>query len=217
MTPLFANRLEAGRQLAHLFVSPVPGPEPLVLGLPRGGIPVAAEIARQLDGPLEALVVRKLGVPGQEELAMGAIAPGGICHLNQHVIRHLGISPDSIAHVRQREERELARRNRLYRDNRPPPEVTDRSVIVVDDGIATGATMRAALLYLRTHHASRIVIATPIIAEATAVEMEQLADEVVAVRRTTEFSAVGEWYLDFAPPSDELIQRLLRARAPTSP
>ena len=217
MIPPFANRIEAGQQLARLFTSPVAGPEPLVLGLPRGGVPVAAEVARQLDGPLDALVVRKLGVPGQEELAMGAIAPGGICHLNPQVIRHLGISPDSITHVRQREERELARRNRLYRDNRPPPDVAGRHVILVDDGVATGATMRAAINYVRSHHASRLIVAAPVIAEATAQELEQLADEVVAVRREENFSAVGEWYLDFAPPNDELIQRLLRARAPTIP
>lgn len=216
MTP-FANRLEAGRQLARLFIAPPPGPDPLVLGLPRGGIPVAAEIARQLDAPLDALVVRKLGVPGQEELAMGAIAPGGICYLNQEVIRHLGISPDSITHVRQREEREIARRNRLYRDGRLPPSVAGRNVIVVDDGIATGATMRAAIAYLRAHHAHRVVLAAPVIAEGTAEELAQVVDDVVAVNRPATFTAVGEWYLEFAPPDDELIHHLLRTRAPATP
>lgn len=216
MSP-FANRLEAGRQLARLFPAPSPGPEPLVLGLPRGGVPVAAEVARQLDAPLDALVVRKLGVPGQEELAMGAIAPGGICHLNPTVIRHLGISPDSVAHVRQREERELARRNRIYRDGRPPPEVAGRHVIVIDDGIATGATMRAAIAYLRAHHAAHVVAAAPVMAESAAEEMAHLADEVVAVGRPAIFSAVGEWYLDFSPPDEDEIRRLLRARAPATP
>jgi putative phosphoribosyl transferase len=217
MTSPFAHRCDAGRQLARLFATPTPGPEPLVLGLPRGGVPVAAEVARQLDAPLDALVVRKLGVPGQEELAMGAIAPGGICHLNLAVIRQLGISPDSIAHVRQREERELARRNQLYRDGRLPPEVAGRHVIVVDDGIATGATMRAAIAFLRAHHAARIVAAAPVMAEGTAEELTDLADEVVAVKRPALFAAVGEWYVDFSPPSDEEIHRLLSARAPATP
>lgn len=217
MTTPFANRLEAGRQLARLFISPPPGPDPLVLGLPRGGVPVAAEIARQLDATLDALVVRKLGVPGQEELAMGAIAPDGICYLNQEVIRHLGISPDSITHVRQREERELARRNRLYRDGRPPPSVTGRNVIVVDDGIATGATMRAAIAFLRAHHAARVVVAAPVISADTAEELTQIVEEVVAVSRPAKFSAVGEWYLNFAPPDDELVHQLLCSRAPATP
>jgi predicted phosphoribosyltransferase len=188
-----------------------------VLGLPRGGVPVAHEVARQLDAPLDALVVRKLGVPGQEELAMGAIAPDGICQLNQAIIRHLGISPDSINHVRQREERELARRNRLYRDDRPPPEVAGRHVIVVDDGIATGATMRAAIAFLRAHHAARIVAAAPVIAESTAEELGSLADDVVAVLRPAAFSAVGAWYIDFSPPDDVVLHRLLRSRAPATP
>lgn len=213
----FADRMEAGRQLARLFAAPTPGPEPLVLGLPRGGVPVAAEVARQLDAPLDALVVRKLGVPGQEELAMGAVAPGGICYLNQAVIRHLGISPDSVAHVRQREERELARRNRLYREGRPAPEVSGRHVIVVDDGIATGATMRAAIAYLRAHHAARVVAAAPVMAESTADELSHLADEVIAVGRPSAFAAVGEWYRDFSPPEEAEIRRLLSARAPATP
>lgn len=213
----FANRSEAGRQLARLFLTPSPGPEPLVLGLPRGGVPVAAELARQLDTPLDALIVRKLGVPGQEELAMGAIAPGGICSLNQAVIRHLGISPDSIAHVRRREERELARRNQLYRDGRPPPEAAGRHVIVVDDGIATGATMRAAIAYLRAHHAARIVVAAPVMAESSAEDLGQLADDVIAVARPSTFAAVGEWYVDFSPPAEAEIRRVLSARAPATP
>jgi predicted phosphoribosyltransferase len=148
---------------------------------------------------------------------MGAIAPGGICSLNQSVIRRLGISPDSIAHARQREERELARRNRLYRAGRPPPEVAGRHVIVVDDGIATGATMRAALAFLRAHHATRITAAAPVMAEETAEELAHLADEVVAVHRPAAFQAVGEWYIDFSPPSDDEIRRLLSARAPATP
>lgn len=181
----------------------------IVLGLPRGGVPVAAEVAAALDVPLDAFVVRKLGVPGHDELAMGAIAYGGVRVLNHSVITALGITDDEIDRVADREVHELERRAQTYRDARPPPVLRDRVVIVVDDGLATGSTMRAAVSAVRASSPARVVVAVPVGAAATCRELAADADEVVCARRPPHFQAVGQWYVDFSPTADEEISRLL--------
>lgn len=183
--------------------------EVIVLGLPRGGVPVAAEVAAALDVPLDAFVVRKLGVPGHDELAMGAIAYGGVRVLNHSVITALGITDDEIDRVADREAQELERRAEAYRDARPPPVLRDRVVIVVDDGLATGSTMRAAVCAVRASSPARVVVAVPVGAAATCRELAADADEVVCARRPPHFQAVGQWYVDFSPTTDEEISRLL--------
>lgn len=190
----------------------------LVLALPRGGVPVAFEVAQALHAPLDVFVVRKLGVPGHEELAMGALASGGVRVLNDDVVAQLALSAAAIEAVAARETRELHRRERLYRDHRPAPTVRGRTVIVVDDGIATGATMRAAVRALRQAQAGRIVVAAPTVAWTTAQEMRAEADECVAAMTPIAFYGVGQWYEDFSQTTDEEVRELLaRATAPTSP
>ena len=181
-------------------------PAALVLGLPRGGVPVAAEVAAALAAPLDVFLVRKLGVPGHEELAMGAISSGGVRVLNHAVVDALAIGPAVIEEVAAREVAELVRRERLYRGERPAPDVAGRVAIVVDDGLATGSTMRAAVLALRLRGAGRIVVAVPVGAEATCRELRAEADEVVCARTPTPFRAVGEWYGDFAATGDDQIR-----------
>ncbi len=184
----------------------------IVLGLPRGGVPVAAEVASALGAPLDVFVVRKLGVPGHPELAMGAIAPGGIRVLNPSVVESLGISQSAIDQVAAAEDVELARRMQAYRGDRPPLSLADRVVIVVDDGLATGATMRAAVAALRAHAPARLVVAVPVGARQTCDELQQQADEVVCARVPLLFQAVGQWYQDFSATTDDEIRALLAAR-----
>ena len=181
----------------------------IVLGLPRGGVPVAAEVARGLKAPLDVFVVRKLGVPGREELAMGAIASGGVRVLNRAVVEGLEIGEDVVEAVAARELHELERREAAYRDDRPPPDVNGKVVIVVDDGLATGSTMRAAVAALRAQGPSRIVVAVPVGSSATCHDLEAEADEVVCARMPVNFLAVGQWYHDFTPTTDDQIRRLL--------
>ena len=181
----------------------------LVLGLPRGGVPVAAEVARGLGAPLDVFVVRKLGVPGREELAMGAIAAGGVRVVNRSVVEGLEIGEDVVDTVAARELKELERRDAAYRDDRPPPDVGGKVVVVVDDGLATGSTMRAAVAALRAQNPSRIVVAVPVGSSATCHDLEAEADEVVCARMPVNFLAVGQWYHDFSPTTDEQIRRLL--------
>lgn len=187
----------------------------IVLGLPRGGVPVAAEVAESLDAPLDVYVVRKLGVPGHEELAMGAIGPDGVRVLNADVVGRLHIADDDIERVAARESEELERRERAYRRDRPSPDVEGKVVVIVDDGLATGSTMRAAVVALRTRRPRRIVVAVPVGAPPTCADLEEVADEVVCVRTPRLFQAVGQWYRDFAPTTDDEVARLVSASWPS--
>jgi erythromycin esterase-like protein/predicted phosphoribosyltransferase len=214
---LFRDRREAGRVLAGLLAHHRDRPGVIVLGLPRGGVPVAYEVATALGAPLDVFLVRKLGVPGHEELAMGAIAYGGVLVLNEDVVRGLGVRPEVVQRVAEREGRELLRREQAYREGRPAPEVAGRTVIVVDDGLATGASMRAAIQALRRLRPARIVVAVPAAPESTCRELEALIDEVVCATTPTPFLAVGEFYWDFTQTTDEEVRDLLRAASAARP
>ncbi|MDQ4133731.1 MAG: phosphoribosyltransferase [Actinomycetota bacterium] len=205
----FRDRTDAGWVLAAGLSSYAGRGDVVVLGLPRGGVPVAAQVASALDAPLDVFVVRKLGVPGHPELAMGAIAAGGIRVLNPSVVESLHISQESIDEVAAAEEVELARRMQAYRGDRPPLSLAGRVVIVVDDGLATGATMRAAVAAIRASRPGRIVVAVPVGARQTCEELQRQAEEVVCARVPLLFQAVGQWYQDFSPTSDEEIRSLL--------
>ena len=205
----FRNRVEAGQQLAKKLAKYANRPDVLVLALPRGGVPVGYEVAQALHAPFDVFVVRKLGVPGHEELAMGAIASGGVRVLNGSVVDSLGILDETIDAVATRELRELERRERAYRDDRPAPDMQGRTVILVDDGIATGSTMKAAIKALRQLEAARIVVATPTAALSTVREMGPDVDELVAVMTPADFAGVGQWYEDFSQTTDEEVRELL--------
>lgn len=208
---LFRNRSEAGDKLAERLANY--GPNAFVLALPRGGVPVAFEVAKALDAPLDVLLVRKLGVPGREELAMGAIASGGVRVLNHDVIRSLRVSEHEIAAAVEREENELSRREQIYRGLWPDPQVEGRNVILIDDGVATGATMRAAIVALRQLNPKQIVAAVPVGAPDTCELLKREADEVVCVATPKPIYGVGRWYAMFPQTSDEEVRELLsRAR-----
>jgi putative phosphoribosyl transferase len=212
----FRDRADAGRQLAAKLAAYVGRPDVLVLALPRGGVPVAYEVAKSLGAPLDVFLVRKLGLPGHEELAMGAIATGGARVLNYEVVRGLDIPSRMIDEVAAREQRELARRERAYRDDRPAPDVQGRTVILVDDGLATGSTMRAAVVALRQQHPARIVIAVPAAASSVCAELGAEVDEIVCAVTPEPFYAVGLWYADFSPTSDDEVRDLLQRASGTS-
>lgn len=203
----FADRLDAGRRLAAALAGRV-GPEALVLGLPRGGVPVAAEVARRLGLELDVLVVRKLGMPGQPELAMGAIAAGALVR-NEDVLAHLRDGGRVLARVEAVEREELTRRERAYRGGRPPLDAAGREVVVVDDGLATGATMRAAVEALRVLGAGRIVVAVPVAPPQTLCALAAAADEVVCLLAPADLVAVGFWYADFAQVTDDEVRAAL--------
>jgi predicted phosphoribosyltransferase len=210
----FRDRTHAGRVLGEALRDQYAGrPNLLVLGLPRGGVPVAFEVARALDAQLDVFVVRKLGVPGHEELAMGAIASGGTRVLNETVVYALGLGEEEIARAAAVERDELERRERAYRGDRGPVNASGRTVILVDDGLATGSTMRAAVLALRAQGPERLVVAVPVAAAQTCDELRDDADEVICVMTPAPFYAVGAWYEDFAPTSDDEVRRLLAAAA----
>lgn len=209
MPGLFLDRRDAGRRLAEKIAGYSNRPDVLVLALPRGGVPVAFEVARALNAPLDVFVVRKLGVPGYEELAMGAVATGGVRVLNDEVVEGLGIPAPMIDAVAARERQELARRERLYRDGRPQPEVRGRTVILVDDGLATGATMYAAIEALRQQGPARIVVAVPTASPDTCEEIKSKADEVICAITPEPFHAVGRWYQEFSQTTDEEVRELL--------
>jgi len=214
----FRDRYEAGRQLATKLSAYAERPGVVVFALPRGGVPVAFEVARALDAPLDVFLVRKLGVPGHEELALGAIASGGVRVLNAEVVRALDITPDTIEAVTTRETEELARRERAYRGDRPSPEIAGRTLILVDDGLATGASMRAAVAALRAEAAARIVVAVPVAAPETCDAFRADVDEIVCARTPEPFYAVGLWYTDFAQTTDAEVHDLLaRAWQGTAP
>ena len=209
MREKFANRVEAGRSLAEKLTAYRGLANAIVLGLPRGGVPVAYEVAARLGLPLDVFLVRKLGVPGYEELAMGAIASGNVLVLNDEVMRALPDSEATLEAVRARENVELQRREIRYRQDRPAPELKDRVVLLVDDGLATGATMRAATAALRKQGAARIVVAVPVGAPETCEALDSEADETICAIRPASFQGVGQFYEDFSQTSDEEVQELL--------
>jgi putative phosphoribosyl transferase len=210
----YQDRRDAGRQLAGVLETRGYR-SPAVFGLPRGGVPVAFEVARRLKAPLDVFVVRKLGAPFQPELAMGAIASGGILVRNEEVLRMLSDSAQALSRVEREERVELSRRERLYRGDRPAVSVRGREVLVVDDGLATGSTMKAAVLALKQAGAARVVVAVPVGPPDTCRELEELADEVVCLQRPARFMAVGQWYQEFGQTTDAEVQRLL-ASSPVS-
>jgi predicted phosphoribosyltransferase len=209
MKRLFADRTSAGREVAAAFARHLGREDVVVLGLPRGGIPVAYEVARSLGAPLDVLVVRKLRAPGHEELAIGAIASGGVRVLNDEVVSGLGLGPAVVEAVAERELAELQRQERLYRDGCDPLPVEGRDIVAVDDGLATGATMRAAVMALRRRRARSIAVALPISARRSCAELAELVDDLVCARTPERLVAVGAWYEDFAPVSDEEVRHLL--------
>jgi putative phosphoribosyl transferase len=213
VTP-YAYRREAGADLASSLLAYADQRDVIVLGLPRGGVPVAAEVARRLGAPLDVFIVRKLGVPGHRELAMGAIASGGVRILNPDVMSLVRIPEDAIQAVAAEETAELLRRERLYRGNRAPLSLTDQVVILVDDGLATGSSMQAAVLAVRRLEPRRVVVAVPVGSIEACQRLERMADEVVCPRIPQHFSAVGQWYRDFSETTDAEVQTLLGA--PTS-
>src|SRR5436853_6125241 len=215
MDRAFRNRAEAGQQLADRLEEYAGRDDIIVLGLPRGGVPVAYEVAKRLRAPLDVFIVRKLGVPGFEELAAGAIASGGVRVLNEEVMRAIPYAEEAIEAVTVRETAELERREQIYREGRPSPELRDRVVILVDDGLATGATMRAAVKALRQRGAAKIVVAVPVGPPETCKEFEEEADEVVCASAPEFFQAVGQYYEDFSQTSDDEVRELL-ARAAES-
>ena len=205
----FRHRAEAGEQLAARLSAFADRDDVIVLALPRGGVPVGYEVARALHVALDVFVVRKLGVPGHEELAMGAIATGGVRLVNHDVVDALGIPAVVIDSVAKSEQGELDRRERLYRGTRPPIGLANKTVILVDDGLATGSTMRAAVMAARHQNPARIVVAVPVGAASTCGELGREADEVVCLRTPEPFIAVGLWYRDFTPTSDNEVRALL--------
>jgi len=209
----FANRREAGRELASKLPQYAGRDDVVVLALPRGGVPVAYELAEVLDAPLDIFVVRKLGMPGHPEYAMGAIASGGVRVISDDVIRWYGISPAAIEAVAREELAELERREREYRRDRPMTNLHGRTVILVDDGLATGSTMRAAVQAVRTHKPARVVVAVPVGAPSTCEEFNDITDETVCARTPEPFSAVGLWYHDFSQTTDDEVRALLEERA----
>ena len=205
----FQNRADAGRILAGRLKSAVADKDVLVLALPRGGVPVGFEVARALGVPLDVFLVRKLGMPGEEELAIGAIASGGVRVLNRDLIQYLRVSDNVIEELTEREQRELERRERSYREGRPPLAVKDRAVVLVDDGLATGASMLAAARALRQQAARRIIVAVPVAARQTCEELSKEVDQIICAETPYPFSAVGTWYEDFAQTTDEDVRKLL--------
>ncbi|MGI9101855.1 MAG: phosphoribosyltransferase [Terriglobales bacterium] len=206
---MFRDRLDAGETLARRLTEFAGRNDAIVLALPRGGVPVGYEVARQLHLPLDVFVVRKLGAPGQPELAMGAIASGGVRVVNREVVDAMGIPEWSVEQVAQQEQAELERRERQYRGERPPLETRGKTVILVDDGLATGSSMRAAAAALRRQGAARIVVAVPVAARATCDQLRAEGNEVVCATTPEPFFAVGQWYQDFSQTSDEEVRELL--------
>lgn len=208
-TERFADRREAGRELADAVEGALAGEDVIVLALPRGGVPVAYEVASRLGAPLDVLLVRKLGVPWQPEMAFGAIASGDIVVMNDDHVKALGLKQDVIHDIVERERAELDRREQLYRDERAPLEIAGKTVVVVDDGIATGSTVRAALKSLERRGVRRRIVACPVAASETIRALEKLSDEVICLRTPVAFGAVGTWYDDFAPVFDSEVKELL--------
>lgn len=217
MLTRFRDRREAGRHLADALRNLIQGEDLQVLALPRGGVPVGYEVAVALGAPLDVFLVRKLGLPGQEELAMGAIAEGGVRVLNQEVVQMLRIPQRTIEEVAAAERAELARRERLYRGDHPPPDLRNRTVLLVDDGLATGSTMAAAVAGVRTQHPRRIIVAVPVASPQALAALRRVADDCVAVLVPRSFGGVGQWYEDFRQTTDAEVLALLSALRPRAP
>src|SRR2546422_6466836 len=209
---IFRDRTEAGQILASKLTKYLNQVNTVILALPRGGVPVAYEIGKELGLPVDIFVVRKLGVPGHEELAMGAIASGGVRHINRDVVDQVRIDSETIDVASRREQKEIERRERLYRGQRPPVDVQNKTVILVDDGLATGSTMPAAIAALRQHRPARIVVAVPAAAPETCQQIADEVDEIVCAATPEPFYAVGRWYEDFSQTTDDEVRELL-ARA----
>lgn len=205
----FQNRTEGGRALAEKLLDYRDQPDVLVLALPRGGVPVAAEVAQALRLPLDVFLVRKLGAPGNEELALGAVATGGVRVLNQSIIEAFEVTQAELDSIIAAEQQELERRQRAYRDGLPPPEIRDRTVLLIDDGLATGATMYAAVLALRQQQPARIVVGVPVAAPETCAEFRDEVDEIVCAITPEPFYGVGMWFRDFEQTSDDEVRELL--------
>lgn len=205
----FSNRYEAGKILASQLQMYSKNPDVIVLALPRGGVPVAFEIAKSLSVPLDVFIVRKLGVPGHEELAMGAIASGDIVIFNEDIFQYLHISKSDVQKVIQSEQQELRRRETTYRGKKPFPSIMNKMIILVDDGIATGATMRAAITALKKQNPKKLIIAVPVAASSAIDEISTLADEIICPIKPLHFYAVGAWYDDFSQTTDEEVFKLL--------
>lgn len=207
---IFTNRIDAGRKLADKLTEYADRHDVLVLALPRGGVPVAYEVALKLKAPLDVFLVRKLGVPGHEELAMGAIASGGVRVLNDYVVGSLRIPESAIDAVAEKEQLELKRRENEYRDALPPPELAGKIVILIDDGLATGSTMKAAAIALKRQNPAKIVVAVPVSSRDTCEEFESEVDSIVCAVTPEPFYGVGMWYQDFSQTSDEEVRELLK-------
>jgi predicted phosphoribosyltransferase len=211
--PIFHDRADAGRALAKQLDGYAGRHDVVVLALPRGGVPVGYQVAEALGVPLDIFLVRKLGTPGHRELAMGAIASGGVRVLNDDVVRWLNIRPEQIESVAREEEQELIRREAAYKAGRPPVSLKDHVVILVDDGLATGSTMKAAVQAVKQHSPSRVIVAVPVGAPETCRDLREYADEVVCASMPERFSAVGQWYVRFDQTSDEEVRELLTRAA----
>jgi len=209
----FRNRTEAGQVLARRLQQYKNQPDVLILGLPRGGVPVAYEVARELNAPLDVFIVRKLGVPGHEELGMGAIATGGVRTLHEGIIREIGISPQTIEAVSAREQAELERRERLYRGDRPAPTIKGRTVVIVDDGLATGCTMKAAIQAVRQQDPRQVIVAVPTAPSETCEQLKESADHVVCALTPEPFFSVGGSYADFTQITDGEVRDLIASAA----
>lgn len=206
---MYINRRDAGKKLATELTSYANRDDTIVLALPRGGVPVAYEIAKALPAPLDVFIVRKIGVPGHKELAMGAIAPSSTIILNESIIKGLHVTEEEIAHVKESEQKELARRELTYRGNKPFPDLKNKTVILVDDGIATGASMHAAIVALQKFTPAAIVCAVPVASEEAYQLLSPLVSDFVCPLIPAAFSAVGEWYQDFSQTEDAEVQELL--------
>lgn len=213
----FPHRTAAGQLLATQLHDYANRNDVIVLALPRGGVPVGFEVAKALHASLDILIVRKLGVPGHEELAMGAIAPGGVQTLNQQIVLSCRVNDAAIAQVIAHEQRELERREQLYRGDRPAPNVRDRTVILVDDGLATGATMRVAVQAVRQEQPAQIVVAVPVAAPETCQALGAEVDQIICTETPQRFSSVGSWYDDFSQTTDEEVRTLLNAAIEFTP
>ena len=213
----FRDRTEAGQVLARCLQQYKNQPDVLILGLPRGGVPVAYEVAREMKAPLDVFIVRKLGVPGHEELGMGAIATGGVRILQDGIVRELGISPQTIEAVSAREQAELERLERLYRGDRPAPTIKGRTIVIVDDGLATGSTMKAAIQAVRQQDPRQVIVAVPTAPSETCEQLKGSADEVVCALTPEPFFAVGGSYADFTQITDEEVRDLIASAVNISP
>jgi putative phosphoribosyl transferase len=207
--PLFRNRMEAGQRLGDRLARIIDHADPLVLALPRGGVPVGFQVARILNAELDIFLVRKLGVPGHEELAMGAIASGGVRVLNEELIATVGIPPAMVERVAAKEEVEITRREQVYRGNRPQPQIGGRTVILVDDGLATGATMTAVAKAVQAHQPKRTVAAVPVGSIDACDDLQEHVNEVICLATPEPFYAVGLWYEDFSPTTDDEVRDLI--------